>query len=210
MGFLGGLGNILKTIGPIASIIPGIGTAIGAGATAAGAGLSAIDGGGESAGGGGGKSNLLETAMPGMVQGGFGLLGSLLSGKAKEKEMKQEFEMYQKKGAEQKKRINESLKPELARYNIEKDLSTIDPALKKMIFGRLTDVMGSESLSKYGVDPAALLASFSGGGGGSVHPITKQPEGTFAGNRIPGDIAERVMSKYGGHIGKRTERATEV
>ena len=173
--------------------------------------------GGAGAGASGSADSAPQSAEGGLgsylSSGMFGLLGNVLggifAGKEKKAEAKRVEELYQKHRTQRFEDIEKYLKPELPMYNIVKDLSSIDPALKKMIFGRLTDVMGKDSLSKYGIDPSALLSGF-GVGGGSAPPVENQPEGTFAGNRIPGDIAERVMSKYGGHIGKRTERATEV
>lgn len=189
--------SILGGISSLAGLIPGVGTAISAGSGI----LSQLLGGGGSSKGGGG-SNLLELAMPALAEGGMGLLGALLSGKGKEQEMEKEFEMYKKKGGEQEQRMLKYLKPELPRYNIEKDLGTIDPAFKKMVLGSLTDVLGSERLGRYGVDPAALLSG--------IGSAPAAAAGGGAGGTAGDNAAERILGKYGGHRGKRTEEATRV
>jgi hypothetical protein len=162
---------------------------------------------------GGGMNPLV---LSGLISGGTSLIQSLLkaAGPSEAEQAAQaDYANWEKKKKSSLKDINQLLKPANERYAIEKDLPNIDPAFKKMIMGRLTDIMGNEKMSKYGIDPKALLAGIGQGGGGGVMPEGMRmglPGGEFAGQRIPKNLAENVLGKYGGSVGKRTLKATEV
>jgi len=148
-------------------------------------------------------SDLMSLIAPGLTEGGMGLIGSILSGIGKQQELKQQFEIYKKKGTEQEKRMLKYLKPQLPRYSMEKDLPTLDPVFKKLVMGSLMDRVGGERLGRYGIDPTSILGMLGG------QQQTLGTGGNFGGVQIPEQLANNIMSKYGGgHIGKRTEMAT--
>lgn len=139
-----------------------------------------------------------------LITTGGGLLGSILKGFGKS-EQEQALIQDQKNWEARRNRsisdVQRYMRPELARYNIEKDLPKIDPFFKKLLIGRMGETFGADRLSKFGIDLDDLL----GGIGKNESPDS----GTFGGRRIPGSVADRIMGKYGGHVGKRTHRATE-
>lgn len=116
-------------------------------------------------GGGGGGQSLLQTALPSLIQTGAGLLGGFMKGKQTEKEQKKAYETWQKSRGTQ---FADLEKLTSKRYRTAKDLPAIDPMLKKLLVGRLSQYVSPEQTSKWGIDFPSLLAGFSGGGGGGT------------------------------------------
>jgi hypothetical protein len=191
-----GIGNILSGIGSLVGLIPGIGTAVGTGLNVVGSAL-----GGEKKKTG---SSLLETALPSLIQGGVGLLGGFLKGAQTEKEQKKAYETWQKSRATQFADLDKIMGK---RYRTAKDLPTIDPMLKKLLVGRMSQYVSPEQTSKWGIDFSDILSKFGGGqaAGTPTVPPTSTPNipnqmigGKEGGRRRRGtpELAEDILGKY--------------
>ena len=142
---------------------------------------------------GGGMGPLL---LPALISGGSSLLGSIFSGIGKSQERKQAYKDWTKQRQTRIGDVEKYLKPQIPRYSMERDLSGIDPAFKKIILGRLTDILGNERLSKWGVDPTSLLANI-----GMQQP-SPETSSRFGNMDIPNRFADNIMNKYGGRGGR--------
>ena len=140
-------------------------------------------------------------ALAALIGGGSSLLGSIFSGIGKQSELKQQQKTWKEQRSTRLSDINKYMRPDLPRYSMERDMPSIDPAFKKIILGRLTDLLGGERLSKWGVDPTALLGSI--GQGGGVSPKLGMPGGIR--ELVPQQIMQKYGMDFGGGLqGKRT------
>ena len=131
-----------------------------------------------------------------IIGGGSSLIGSIFSGIGKGQERKYATQEWNRQRSARIGDVDKYMKPQLPRYSMEKDLPGIDPAFKKIILGRLTDILGNERLSKWGVDPTALLANI-----GMQQP-SPQTSSRFGNMDIPNRFADNIMNKYGGRGGR--------
>ena len=162
----------------------------------------------------GGGMPIPAIALSALIGGGSSLLGSIFSGIGKSAERKEDQKTWERQRAMRMADVEKYLKPKNERYAMEKDLGSMDPAFKKMMIGRLTDLMGSERLGKWGINPEDLIGGIGKSNAGEDIPAMRYGkgilddgqgggmDGQFGGARIPASLPDQIMKKYG-MTGKR-------